>query len=315
MWGIILREGLIIKLIGGRYTVFDLEKKNTRICSASGKLRFIKLDKDSPFLPANNNPLSSKKEAQNIKLSPKVGDYCFYEDETIKEIKPRKNKLLRPDIANVDQAILVFSCLEPDFNYSLLDLFLVAIEKEGIDAIIVISKIDLLASFEYEILKDNMTYYQNMGYRIFYISALRKENLDDFFSCFTGRISVLAGQSGVGKSTILNVFIPGLDLETQAISKALGRGKHTTRATELYLFNGGMIADTPGFGKIDLKGIKKADLKDLFQEFSEHQHLCRFRECLHVNEPGCEIKSLVESGGILKSRYENYLKFFEEINK
>jgi len=310
-----LREGLIIKLIGGRYTVFDLEKKNTRICSASGKLRFIRLDKNSSFLPASNNPLSSKREAQNIKLSPKVGDYCLYEEETIKEIKPRKNKLLRPDIANVDQTILVFSCMEPDFNYSLLDLFLVTLEKETIDAVIVISKIDLLTSWEYEALKNNMVYYQNMGYRIFYISALRKENLDNFFACFTDKISVLAGQSGVGKSTILNVFIPGLSLETQAISKALGRGKHTTRATELYLFNGGMIADTPGFGKIDLKGIRKANLKDLFKEFNEHQHLCRFRECQHVNEPGCEIKRLVENGSILKSRYDNYLKFFDEISK
>lgn len=308
------KKGIIIKLIGGQYTVLDLETKEEIVCTAGGKLRFQKLDKHSSFQPKNNNIYSNKKSTVFIKNSPKVGDYVYFnENNMIEEILERKNKMYRPDICNVDQIVLVFSAKRPDFNYALLDKFLVCVEKEKVEPIIVVTKIDLLTPEELIELKNNLSYYEKINYKVLYISVKEKINLDNFDQIFENKVSVLSGQSGVGKSSIMNYINPNLDLKTNEISDALNRGKHTTRHTELFQFKNGMIADTPGFGYIEFDFNECEELKNYFIDFKELEIECKFRGCNHINEPSCKVISEVENNNILKSRYENYKKFYLEI--
>ena len=185
------KKGIIIKLIGGQYTVLDLETKEEIVCTAGGKLRFQKLDKHSSFQPKNNNIYSNKKSTVYIKNSPKVGDYVlFNEGNMIEEIEERKNKMFRPDICNVDQIILVFSAKRPDFNYALLDKFLVCVEKEKIKPIIVVTKIDLLEDNEFEELKNNLKIkednYKNAESRFNEEIKLLKEEVYEFILDITG---------------------------------------------------------------------------------------------------------------------------------
>ena len=303
--------GRIIKGVGGIYTVLDLETKEYITVGLRGKLRNIVVDKTSSF----NKQIThkTKLETKTIKISPKVGDYVIYEDNLIMEIKPRKNDLIRPSIANVDQVLLLFAAKRPDFQLNLLDQFLVLMEKENVEANIIITKIDLLTETELKELKNTMSYYEKIGYKVFFVDSKGKVGFEGIKSVFKDKISVLSGQTGAGKSTFVNALIPGFNLHTQEISEALGRGKHTTTATELYEFEGGFIGDTPGFSKLDFMLLEAEDLKDYFVEFNQYQ--CKFRGCLHDKEPGCAIKEAVENNEILKERYENYLKFLTSIKQ
>lgn len=308
-----MKVARVIKLIGGLYTIQDLETKELFNSVASGKLRHVRVDESSPFNVSISH--RTKKEPQNIQLSPKVGDIVKY-DETddnkpIQEVFIRQNELSRPDLANVDQILLMFSTVLPDFSYILLDRFLVIIEQANIKPIIVISKIDLLNSEELRVLKENLNYYERIGYDVHYVNNLQKGSLGSLEGIFKDKVSAISGQTGVGKSTFLNSLKPDLNLKTQEPSKALGRGKHTTRHTELFAYGDGLVADTPGFSKLSFGKMKETELKDYFVEFFEYSLNCRFKNsCNHINEPGCNVK---ENKKILESRINNYQLFFNEI--
>lgn len=278
-------EGLIIKSISGEYTIVTNENL-TYVCKPRGKFR---LDE----------------------VSPKVGDRVEFDEvnKYILKIKPRKSDLIRPVIANVDKVFLLFSCKEPDLNLNLLDRMLSIIEYEGIEAVIVFTKYDLSIIEEVEPI---MQYYQKIGYRVYKASFEHLIN-NDILREINDNISVFTGQSGVGKSTLLNYLNKDLNLKTDKISYALGRGKHTTRHVELLKIGNGWIADTPGFGIADFDDIDLLTLSHTFVEFFEHSKDCKFKGCTHVNEPGCKIKELVKNNEILESRYQNYLTFVKEI--
>lgn len=307
-------EGTIIKLVGGQYTVLDAKTGAEIICQARGKLRQMKLEKGNSFLKSNT--ARTKVEAKSIKLRPKVGDHVSYEifDGTgyIMEVFDRKNELNRPDIANVDQALLLFAAKEPEFSFILLDRFLALIEREGITPIIIVSKIDLLDQNEMDELKEKLCYYEKY-YRVYYTSSKEKIGIKELKEIFSKKISVLTGQTGVGKSSLINCLIPDFALETQEISQALGRGKHTTRCTSLYQYMDGMIADTPGFGSLDYGNMTVNDLASCFVDFDSLKGGCKFKGCLHIKEPGCCVIDLYQKKEILTSRYENYLRFVDEI--
>lgn len=249
-------------------------------------------------------------------ISPLVGDLVSFQAENekegyIMEVKERKNELVRPPIANIDQAILVFSASEPAFSPALLDRFLVIVEAANITPIICITKKDLVEDEE-EILQ-YIEDYRSFGYDVMMISSITKEGIEQLKPFINGKTSVFAGQSGVGKSSLLNVLNPELNLKTDEISSHLGRGKHTTRHVELIEIAGGLVADTPGFSSLEFTGIEEDELAYYFPEMSRISEECKFRGCIHINEPKCGVKSSVESGAIPLYRYEHYKQFMEEI--
>ncbi|RHW39693.1 ribosome small subunit-dependent GTPase A [Lysinibacillus yapensis] len=250
--------------------------------------------------------------------SPLVGDFVDFtkegnSDGTITKIHPRTNELVRPPIANIDQALLVFSVKEPDFNTILLDRFLVVLESFNVEPIICLTKVDLLTDDEQEKLSGYIDDYRAIGYEI--IETFKEDStlLHRLEPVLQGKTSVLAGQSGVGKSTLLNTLIPELNLETGIISQSLGRGKHTTRHVELIEVCGGLLADTPGFSSFDFDTIEKEELTSCFPEFQRLSEGCKFRGCLHIKEPKCAVKDGLETGEVRPYRYEHYQQFLQEI--
>ncbi|TSI11453.1 ribosome small subunit-dependent GTPase A [Lysinibacillus sp. BW-2-10] len=250
--------------------------------------------------------------------SPLVGDIVDYtkegeSDGYIMKIHPRKNELIRPPIANIDQALLVFSVKEPDFNTILLDRFLVVLESFQVKPIICLTKMDLLPEATQQQLQNYVTQYKEIGYEIIETYKDDQTLLDRLKPILEGKTSVLAGQSGVGKSTLLNTLLPNLNLQTGVISQSLGRGKHTTRHVELIEVCGGLLADTPGFSSFDFDTIEKEELTSCFPEFARISEDCKFRGCLHMKEPKCAVKSALETGEIQSYRYEHYQQFLQEI--
>lgn len=299
--------GRIIKSNSGTYEI-HMEDNTFISLRGSGSLRYKYVAADSNF-NYSTNIHSKKTNSLNMKISPKVGDFALVEANMIKDILPRKNELIRPDIANIDQIVLVISAKEPDFSFYLLDLFLVNALREKITPVIVVSKMDLLSSDEYSDLKTKMDYYSNLGYQVIFVNSIISQNTELLLPLLKDKVTVFSGQTGAGKSSLINSILPDLELKTQEISKALGRGKHTTRETSLYLYNGGYIGDTPGFSKLDLRGITDKTLKNYFIEFKEYT--CKFNSCNHeMNSLGCGIK---DNSLILESRYKNYLKMLENI--
>lgn len=241
--------------------------------------------------------------------TPYVGDFVDFSAEDHSEgyilaIHDRKNSLVRPPIVNIDQAVVIMSAKEPDFNANLLDRFLVLLEYKAIEPIVYISKMDLLTSPD-EIAAIQKRY-QEIGYQFC-------TSLDELLPLLTDKVTVFMGQTGVGKSTLLNKIAPDLKLETGEISDSLGRGRHTTRAVSFYNVNGGKIADTPGFSSLDYEITNAEDLNKAFPELRRLSRLCKFRSCTHTHEPSCAVKDAVESGELWQSRYDNYLQFLSEI--
>lgn len=311
-----MRRCLIIKLVGGIYTVYDLDSREVFEAKPRGKFRKMVLKGDSDFHKSISK--RTKKDIQTVTVSPKVGDICHVnvEDDVnvIYELEPRINELSRPDLANISQIILIFSVIEPLFSFNLLDKFLVNIYKNKIKPVLIITKIDLVSETKLNNLKNDLKYYENMGIDIYYINNLEALNKDIFHQLFKEKISVLAGQTGVGKSSFLNILVPDLNLKTAPISTALGRGKHTTRHSELFEVFQGWIADTPGFSSLEFDFYDFKDLKFYYPDFDSLKENCRFKSsCNHILEPGCEIKAKYEYKRILPSRYENYLLFIEEL--
>ncbi|MDZ7293463.1 ribosome small subunit-dependent GTPase A [Mycoplasmopsis pulmonis] len=241
---------------------------------------------------------------RNLKLNPVVGDLVVF-DESLTKIEPRKNILIRPKVANIDQAIIVISLDQPKFSSFLLDKFLSIIEFQKIKVVIIFTKADLNT-------KEDIGYYLKTYQS--YLTSLDDENsykkLNDIFE---KKISVLVGQSGVGKTTILNK-VSSNNFFTQNISKALGRGKHSTRVVKMIDFNNGQIIDTPGFSSIEIQMSQK-DLSKSFESFDKYSQRCKYRHCLHQNErlEDCNIKQLVQSQEIPLFRYNNYLKLLDEV--
>ncbi|WP_027107550.1 ribosome small subunit-dependent GTPase A [Lacticigenium naphthae] len=251
--------------------------------------------------------------------SPLVGDFVDFESTNIKEgviqaIDPRKNQLERPPIANVDLAVIVVSAKEPAFSHRLLDRYLIVLESKHIQSIIYFTKLDICNEKELATILQAKALYEEIGYQVFMQSSLEEYNISNEFSeLFKNNVTVFMGQTGVGKSTLLNRMLPDLKLKTGEVSSALGRGKHTTRHVELVEMYGGLIADTPGFSSLNLDDIEKYHLPFLFPEFVKYADQCKFSGCMHKNEPKCEVKRQVDVGGVSKQRYENYLMFLEEI--
>ncbi|PLR97328.1 ribosome small subunit-dependent GTPase A [Bacillus sp. T33-2] len=252
------------------------------------------------------------------KVTPLVGDDVVFQAENdtegyILEVKERKNELVRPPIANVDQAILVFSAVEPDFSTSLLDRFLVLVEYNHIEPLIVISKMDLIDDEEKAQIDKYASEYRHAGYNVILTSSETAAGLEELHPYLEGKISVFSGQSGVGKSSLLNAIQPELDLKTNDISSHLGRGKHTTRHVELIKVRTGLLADTPGFSSLEFTDIEAAELNFCFPEIERKSEECKFRGCLHMAEPKCAVKQAVEQGEIPEYRYIHYKDFLQEI--
>lgn len=260
----------------------------------------------------NSHVLKARGKFRYTNESPVVGDRIIYDEKFITEILERKNILNRPPIANIDQTIIINSCAEPDFSFNLLDRFLLLIEHENITPIIVVTKTDLMDNLKLENLKNKIKYYEKY-YKVIYTSTVTLEGTGEFKELFKDKISIFAGQTGAGKSSLLNVLDTNLNLKTNEISKALGRGKHTTRHSEMYELFGGLVADTPGFSKLDFFDIKVENVPDCYIDFFELSSECKFRGCKHIDEPKCKIKEEVELGNILSNRYNNYKTIMEEI--
>jgi len=250
--------------------------------------------------------------------APLVGDFVDYtkegeSDGYVMKIHPRKNELVRPPIANIDQALLVFSVKEPDFNTILLDRFLVVLESFDVNPIICLTKTDLLNNEDREKLQDYIDDYRQIGYKVIETFKNDVSLIEQLQPVLEEKTTVLAGQSGVGKSTLLNTLIPDLNLKTNDISQSLGRGKHTTRHVELIEVAGGLLADTPGFSSFDFDTLEKEELTACFPELARISEGCKFRGCLHLKEPKCAVKEAVESGEIRSYRFEHYQQILQEI--
>lgn len=272
-------QGKIIKQISNDYTV---KSKNIEyICKARGKFR-------------------------KMEVSPLVGDEVIFDEKEnyILEILPRKNELQRPSIANIDEAIIITSLKGPDFDTHLLDKLITIINYNNIKPVIIFTKSDLLTKKEIKEFKEYFDYYKKIGYEVY-----MNYEVDKIKKIFKNKVSVFTGQSGAGKSTLLNNLDKTLNIETNEISKALNRGKHTTRHTSLLEIEGGLVADTPGFSSVDFHDMTNDLIRDNFIEFNKYRHNCKYKDCMHYKEDDCEIKRQVERNNILKSRYDNYINF------
>ena len=243
-------------------------------------------------------------------ISPMVGDNVIInpDDNVIEDVVDRKNELDRPVIANVDMAFIVTSAKKPNLDLVLLDKLISVITFNDIQPVICFTKLDLLNPVEKENIDNLKKYYEMIG-----IDCVYNTDTAEIKRLLDNNIIVLAGQTGAGKSSLLNLLDPELNIETNEISEALGRGKHTTRHVELYEISDGYVADTPGFSALDLKDMNKEQLRDTFIEFRDYE--CKFRDCMHHKEKDCGVKNALEDKMILQSRYNNYLLFLEEVEK
>ena len=274
--------------------------------------QIIKISSNRHIVSSNNKTYNTipRGKFRKDKLIPKVGDYVRFNEKSlvIEEILPRKNTFNRPMVSNIDRAFIITSLVNPDFSLGLLDKFIAHMELQKIDVVICLTKTDLVSRKSYDKIKEIMVYYTNIGYTV-----LTNLELDRIKELIKDKTVVFIGQTGAGKSTLLNKLNPNWNLKTGEVSLALGRGRHTTRNVELYDFLDGKVLDTPGFSALDLSIYKKEDIKYAFREFSNYS--CPFRDCSHTKEKECMIKKAVEDGEILKSRYDSYLKFYEEAIK
>lgn len=254
------------------------------------------------------------------KITPYVGDIVQFEKNNQREgyildILPRTNELIRPPIANVDQALVVVSVKEPDVSLQLLDKFLVHVEANDIDPVVCFTKMDLLSEKERKDFEEIVQIYRAIGYPVLLLSIKDEKSVDAVKPYLKDKITVVAGQSGVGKSSLLNALEPSLQIATNAISTHLGRGRHTTRHVELMSVAGGLVADTPGFSSLDLSRFEEQELSMFFPEMKRLGSQCKFRGCTHLAEPQCAVKSALEAGEIAQSRYKHYETFYNEIKE
>jgi len=245
----------------------------------------------------------SRGKFRNEKITPVVGDYVVIDNKNnyILDVEERKNRLIRPMVSNIDQGLIITSVKIPDFSPNLLDKLITLMEINNVDPIICFTKMDLLTKDEELEIFNYIHYYQKIGYKVFI-----NTEIDKIKKIFKDKTTVFTGQTGAGKSSLLNKLNPHFDFQTGEVSKALGRGKHTTRHVELVELFGGKVLDTPGFSSLEFNNINKYDIRDSFIEFERYS--CKFKDCMHLNEKVCSVKEAVENGEILESRYNNYKK-------
>ena len=285
-------QGKIVKGIAGFYYVHVAES-GIYECKAKGAFR-------------------------NQKVKPLVGDNVRLEvlDEeqkkgNIEEILPRKNELIRPAVANIDQALVIFAAAKPKPNFNLLDRFLILMQYQKVPAVVCFNKQDMVEQEELQLLRAT---YESAGYPVLFTSAAKQEGIQAVRDLLKGKTTTVAGPSGVGKSSLINLLSPEAEMETGDISRKIERGKHTTRHSELFaLDEDTFICDTPGFSSIYLPDMEKEELGIYFPEIAEYEPLCRFQGCAHIHEPGCGVKDALEEKKISPIRYENYKLLYEEL--
>ena len=292
-------QGKILKGISGFYDVFigsgNLNMEEIICCKAKGIFR-------------------------KLGMKPLVGDDVELvitdpekREGSIERILPRRSELFRPAVANVDQSLLIFSIRKPQLSENLLDRFLLETKKENIPALICFNKTDLSDEEEEERLR---RIYENSGAKLLFTCGATGEGRDLVYEALLGRITTVAGPSGAGKSTLINLLAPDAAMETGSLSEKIGRGKHTTRHTELFFVaKDTYILDTPGFGSLELARISPEELKDYYPEFEPYEKQCRFPLCSHVGEKECGVRAAAEEGKIPKTRYENYRLFYSELKE
>ena len=287
-------QGKIIKGIAGFYYV-HVVGSGVFECKAKGAFRKAKI---KPLVGDNV-------EIDILNEEDKLGN--------IVEILPRKNELIRPAVANIDQALVVFAITKPKPHFNLLDRFLVMMESKGIPVVLCFNKKDIAEEKEVQELEE---IYRGCGYQIIFTSAKEEENLEMVKKVLKGKTSTVAGPSGVGKSSLINLLQQGIQMETGSISEKIERGKHTTRHSELIpIDEDSYIMDTPGFSSLYVNDFEKEELKYYFTEFEPYEGNCKFNGCDHIHEPGCKVKEALENGEIHKVRYENYLEMYNELKE
>lgn len=270
--------------------------------------QIVKIISDTHFVSFEEEiyPCKCRGIFRHNHIVPLVGDIVEFDKEKgiIEKILPRKNEFHRPAVSNIDQAFLITSLKSPDFSLDLLDKLLTVMELHNTKSIICITKEDLLTDKETKKIFPLLEYYKKIGYQI-----ISNTELVNIKKCLEDHTSVFTGQTGAGKSTLLNKLNPNWNLKTGEISKALGRGKHTTRVTELFTIGRGKVLDTPGFSALEFKNYTQEEIKEAFIEFKKYP--CPFQDCSHTNEKECRVKQAVKDGNIIESRYQCYLKLIE----
>ena len=285
-------QGKIIKGIAGFYYVHVVES-GVYECKAKGIFR---KDKKKPLV-------GDDVEIEVLSEVEKTG--------SIINIFERKNELIRPAVANIDQALVVFAAAKPSPHFNLLDRFLVMMQTKEIPVILCFNKEDIASE---EKLSELAEIYEKCGCQLIFVSAKEEKNMETLRRMLEGKTTAIAGPSGVGKSSIINFLNPKANMETGSISRKIERGKHTTRHSELiYIGEETYLMDTPGFSSLFLENIEKEDLKYYFPEFTPYENTCKFNGCCHIHEPGCEVKKALEEGKISKMRYDDYCMFYEEL--
>ena len=285
-------QGKIVKGISGFYYVHVVET-GIYECKAKGVFR-------------------------NRKVKPLVGDnveIVVLDEEkrigNVEEILPRKNELIRPAVSNIDMALVIFAAAKPDPNFNLLDRFLCMMEYQKVPVTICFNKCDLVSEEEKEKLQQ---IYAPAGYEILFTSVKTGENIDNLKALLADKTTTVAGPSGVGKSSLINELQTGVRMQTGAISDKIGRGKHTTRHSEIIsIGQDTYIMDTPGFSSMDLPGFEKEDLWTCYPEFVPYEPECRFIGCSHIGEPDCGVKNALAEAKISQVRYDNYVMLYEEM--